>query len=123
MHVDNIFWLNELFFLDFRGLDGNMCAGKAYIICGVKPLKGDNDGVYEGVFSETCTEVGVQHNGMRCCVKLDYVLLEGENPVSKDKKNYLAVALEDPDSLSLNTGLILARSIMQLKLRGRYLLK
>jgi hypothetical protein len=75
-HVENTFWPKELSSLDFRGEGGNMCVGKAYTICDATSLKGDNEDVHEGPFSEMRTELGVQENGMRFRVKLDYALLD-----------------------------------------------
>ncbi|KAL7530871.1 hypothetical protein ACHAXR_003718 [Thalassiosira sp. AJA248-18] len=78
-HVENTFWPNELSSLDFRGPGGNMCVGKAYTICDAEPLKEENGEVHEGPFREMRTELGVQENGMRFRVKLDYALVEEED--------------------------------------------
>eukprot|EP00571_Detonula_confervacea_P014222 CAMPEP_0172298254 /NCGR_PEP_ID=MMETSP1058-20130122/991_1 /TAXON_ID=83371 /ORGANISM="Detonula confervacea, Strain CCMP 353" /LENGTH=518 /DNA_ID=CAMNT_0013007515 /DNA_START=28 /DNA_END=1584 /DNA_ORIENTATION=+ len=75
-HVENTFWPNEMASLDFRGPGGNMCVGKAYSICDATPLKDDTDELHDGPFSEMRTELGVQENGMRFRVKLDYAMLE-----------------------------------------------
>ena len=80
-HVENTFWPNELSASDFRGPGGIMCVGNAYTICDAKLLKEDansEEGVHEGPFREMRTEVGVQENGLRFRIKLDYSTLEEE---------------------------------------------
>ncbi|KAL9188815.1 hypothetical protein ACHAXT_007193 [Thalassiosira profunda] len=78
-HVENAFWPNEMGSLDFRGPGGNMCVGKAYTICDARPLRDGGEDGHEGPFSEMRTEVGVQENGMRFRVKLDYALLDEDS--------------------------------------------
>jgi len=81
-HVGSTYWPSEMDSLDFRGPAGNMCVGKAYTICDAKSLdgksSGDGDEAHEGPFKEMRTELGVQENGMRFRIKLDYSALEGE---------------------------------------------
>jgi len=79
-HVENTFWPSEMTALDFRGPGGIMCVGKAYTICDARPLN-DDDGNgeeerHDGPFREMRTELGIQENGMRFRVKLDYGSLE-----------------------------------------------
>lgn len=89
LHLENRFWPKDMESLDFRGPGGNMCVGKAYTICDAVPLVdskqqsddedgagGDISGRHEGPFSEMRTELGVQENGMRFRIKLDYGVLE-----------------------------------------------
>eukprot|EP00584_Thalassiosira_punctigera_P023965 CAMPEP_0172555242 /NCGR_PEP_ID=MMETSP1067-20121228/58315_1 /TAXON_ID=265564 ORGANISM="Thalassiosira punctigera, Strain Tpunct2005C2" /NCGR_SAMPLE_ID=MMETSP1067 /ASSEMBLY_ACC=CAM_ASM_000444 /LENGTH=499 /DNA_ID=CAMNT_0013343757 /DNA_START=10 /DNA_END=1509 /DNA_ORIENTATION=+ len=83
-HVENTFWPSEMTALDFRGPGGIMCVGKAYTICDAKPLREDSDELHEGPFSEMRTELGVQENGMRFRVKLDYALPEEDNIAYED---------------------------------------
>ncbi|KAL3823069.1 hypothetical protein ACHAXA_011121 [Cyclostephanos tholiformis] len=95
---------SEMSSVDFRGPGGNMCVGKAYTICDATPLSSsssssihpiDDDNYlddhdddarrrreqsrHEGPFREMRTELGVQENGMRFRVKLDYALLEEDD--------------------------------------------
>jgi hypothetical protein len=91
---------NEMTSLDFRGPGGNMCVGKAYTVCDAIPLvitsssSSDVDAPlveqqqhttaqqqqqHEGPFREMRTELGVQENGMRFRVKLDYSILQPQN--------------------------------------------
>ncbi|KAL3797234.1 hypothetical protein ACHAW5_004590 [Stephanodiscus triporus] len=80
-------WPDELSSLDFRGPGGNMCVGKAYTTCDATPLSSSSSTTtreheerqrHEGPFREMRAELGVQENGMRFRVKLDYALLEEE---------------------------------------------
>lgn len=81
-HVDLVgstYWPSEMESLDFRGPAGNMCVGNAYTICDATPLDGKSgDVAHEGPFSEMRTELGVQDNGMRFRIKLDYSALDGD---------------------------------------------
>lgn len=85
-HVENTFWPKELASQDFRGPGGNMCVGKAYTICDAvsQSSSSSKEDEHEGPFSEMRTEVGVQENGMRFRVKLDYATLEEEESASSD---------------------------------------
>ena len=77
--VGSTYWPSEMESLDFRGPAGNMCVGKAYTICDAKPLdEKSSDDAHEGPFSEMRTELGVQDNGMRFRIKLDYSALDGD---------------------------------------------
>jgi len=78
-HVENTFWPKEMTSLDFRGPGGIMCVGKAYTICDATPLKEENELLHEGPFSEMRTELGVQENGMRFRIKLDYSIIEEDS--------------------------------------------
>ena len=97
-HVEDVrCYPPEMSSLDFRGPGGNMCVGKAYTICDATPYHENDDGDenenddddderrlrrgrrgHDGPFKEMRTELGVQENGMRFRVKLDYALLEDE---------------------------------------------
>lgn len=86
-HVENVFWPKEMSSVDFRGPGGCMCVGSAYTICDAIPLlkkkeEEDDDDEHEGPFSEMRTELGIQQNGMRFRIKLDYALLEDEEEKS-----------------------------------------
>ena len=79
-HVEEVrCWPDEMSSVDFRGPGGNMCVGKAYTICDATPLSlspSTSSMHHEGPFREMRAELGVQENGMRFRVKLDYALLE-----------------------------------------------
>ena len=81
-HVENKFWPSEMAPTDFRGPGGNMCVGAAYTICDAISLEQkkeeEDDNEHEGPFSEMRTEIGIQQNGMRFRVKLDYATLDEE---------------------------------------------
>jgi len=84
-HVENVFWPKEMSSVDFRGPGGIMCVGSAYTICDAIPLlakKEEDNDEHEGPFSEMRTELGIQQNGMRFRIKLDYALLEDEEEKS-----------------------------------------
>jgi hypothetical protein len=99
---------NEMTSLDFRGPGGNMCVGKAYTVCDAIPLvttsssSSDVDAPlveqqqhttaqqqqqHEGPFREMRTELGVQENGMRFRVKLDYSILQPQNDDNDSNDN------------------------------------
>ncbi len=87
MHVSNTYWPEEMTSLDFRGEGGNMCVGKAYTICDATPLsttqtqqstEASLSRRHEGPFREMRTELGIQENGMRFRIKLDYSLLDND---------------------------------------------
>jgi len=87
MHVSNTYWPEEMTSLDFRGEGGNMCVGKAYTICDATPLsttqtqqsaEASLSNRHEGPFREMRTELGIQENGMRFRIKLDYSLLDDD---------------------------------------------
>ena len=85
---------DEMSSADFRGPGGNMCVGRAYTICDATPLlppppsssssssssppsSSSSSMRHEGPFREMRAELGVQENGMRFRVKLDYAPSEG----------------------------------------------
>ena len=114
---------NEMTSLDFRGPGGNMCVGKAYTVCDAIPLvitsssSSDVDAPlveqqqhttaqqqqqqHDGPFREMRTELGVQENGMRFRVKLDYSILQPQN--DDDNNSNDKVAVTPPPPLHLRT--------------------
>lgn len=117
-HVENnaLCCPNEMTSLDFRGPGGNMCVGKAYTVCDAIPLaisssinvdaplveqQHTTTQQHEGPFREMRTELGVQENGMRFRVKLDYSILL---PTNNDNDNINdKVAVTPPPPLHLRT--------------------
>jgi len=58
---------------DFRGEAGIMCVGNCYTICDSIGLHGEQEeGNFDGPFSELRTEIGIQYKRLRLRVKWDY---------------------------------------------------
>jgi hypothetical protein len=114
-HVENnaLCCPNEMTSLDFRGPGGNMCVGKAYTVCDAIPLVmtssggGDVDASseqrhttaarqHEGPFREMRTELGVQENGMRFRVKLDYSVLQPQQIDDVNSNDEVAITPPPP---------------------------
>jgi hypothetical protein len=74
--LSSTYWPAEMRSLDFRGQQGNMCVGTAYSICTAVPLIEDSaftkTASHYGPFKEMRTEVGIQEDGLRMRIKLDY---------------------------------------------------
>ena len=54
--MSNRYWLAEMESFDFRGVDGSMCVGNSYTVCGGVPLNDDaikDEGLYGEMILET----------------------------------------------------------------------
>ena len=71
------YWPEHLSAFDFRGQQGIMCVGNAYTICTAIPMA-EKDEAHVGPFSEYRTEFGIQEDGLRLRIKLDYSIKEEE---------------------------------------------